>query len=50
MKIYTIKDIFDKLDWCIEYKMPFSHMRFGDGGIKYIHSIFYKDFELEWGC
>jgi len=45
MKIYTIEDIFDKLDWCIKNKLSFSHLRFGDGGIKYIHSIIYKDFE-----
>jgi len=45
MKIYRIDDIFDKLNWCIKYKLPFSHMRFGDGGIKYIHSILYKDFK-----
>ena len=45
MNVYKIDDIFDKLEYCIEYKLPFSHMRFGDGGIKYIHCILYKDFE-----
>jgi len=45
MKIYKIEEIFDKLDHCIQYKLPFSHMRFGDGGIKYIHAILYKDYE-----
>ena len=45
MKIYRIEDIFNKLECCIQYKLPFSHMRFGDGGIKYIHSIIYEDFE-----
>jgi len=45
MKIYRIEDIFDKLEHCIEYKLPFSHIRFGDGGIKYIHSILFKDYE-----
>lgn len=43
MKIYRVEDIFAKLENCIEYKLPFSHIRFGDGGIKYIHSILYKD-------
>jgi len=45
MKIYKIEDIFEKLEHCIKYKLPFSHIRFGDGGIKYIHSILYKDYE-----
>lgn len=43
MKIYKIEEIFLKLENCIEYSLPFSHIRFGDGGIKYIHSILYKD-------
>ena len=45
MKIYTIQDILNKLDWCIRYKIPFSHIRFGDGGIKLMHSILFKDLE-----
>lgn len=45
MMIYKIEDIFAKLENCIEYKLPFSHIRFGDGGIKYIHSILYRDFD-----
>lgn len=45
MKIYKIEDMFDKLDYCIANKLPFSHIRFGDGGIKYIHSILFKDYE-----
>ena len=45
MRIYKIEEIFEKLDHCIKYKKPFSHMRFGDGGIKYLHSILYKDFD-----
>jgi hypothetical protein len=44
MMIYKIEDIFSKLENCIEYNLPFSHIRFGDGGIKYIHSILYRDF------
>lgn len=45
MKVYTTQEILNKLDWCIRYKMPFSHIRFGDGGIKFIHSILFKDLE-----
>ncbi len=43
MKIYKIEEILKKLENCIEYKHPFSHIRFGDGGIKYIHSIIFDD-------
>jgi hypothetical protein len=45
MKIYTTQEILNKLDWCIRYKMPFSHIRLGDGGIKFLHSILFKDLE-----
>lgn len=43
--IYKIEDILNKLENCIEYKLPFSHIRFGDGGIKFIHSLLYDDLE-----
>lgn len=43
MKIYTVQEILDKLDWCIRYKIPFSHIRFGDGGIKFMHCVLFKD-------
>lgn len=43
MKIYRVKDIFEKLEYCIRHNEPFSHIRFGDGGLKYMHSILYKD-------
>lgn len=43
--IYKIEDIFNKLENCIEYNLPFSHIRFGDGGIKFIHSLLYNDLE-----
>jgi len=43
MKIYRTVDILNKLENCIEYKKPFSHIRFGDGGIKFIHSILFND-------
>jgi len=41
--IYKIEDILNKLEHCIEYKLPFSHIRFGDGGIKFIHCMLYGD-------
>ena len=43
MKIYKIEDILNKLENCIEYKKPFSHIRFGDGGIKFIHAMLFDD-------
>ena len=45
MKIYGIDDIFKKLDNCIEYRLPFSHIRYGDGGIKFLHSVIFNDSE-----
>jgi hypothetical protein len=38
-----VEDILNKLNNCINFKLPFSHMRFGDGGLKFIHSIVYHD-------
>jgi len=32
MKIYNVGEILSNLENCIEYKLPFSHIRFGDGG------------------
>jgi len=43
MRIHTVDDILDKLENCIQYKIPFSHIRFGDGGIKYLHAIIYNE-------
>ena len=34
--IYKVEDILAKLENCIKYRLPFSHIRFGDGGIKFI--------------
>ena len=45
MKIYKIGDIFTKLENCIDNNLPFSHIRFGDGGLKYMHSIINKDLD-----
>jgi hypothetical protein len=41
--MHTVDDILNKLDNCIQYKLPFSHIRFGDGGIKFLHGIIYND-------
>ena len=43
MKIYKIEEILNKLENCVVHKLPFSHMRFGDGGIKFLHAILYED-------
>jgi hypothetical protein len=45
MKIYKIEEILNKLENCIVYKRPFSHIRFGDGGIKYIHAVLFDDID-----
>ena len=41
--MHTVDDILNKLENCIHYKLPFSHIRFGDGGIKFLHGIIYND-------
>jgi len=43
--IYKIDDILGKLEKCIIYKIPFSHIRFGDGGIKFLDAILRGNFE-----
>jgi len=43
MSFLTVPDIFDKLENCINHKLPFSHIRFGDGGIKFIHALLFDD-------
>lgn len=43
--IYKVGDILEKLENCIIYRKPFSHIRFGDGGIKFIDSILHANFE-----
>ena len=45
MKIYTTQEILNKLEMCIQYKLPFSHIRFGDGGIKFMHCVLFKNLE-----
>jgi len=45
MNFLKIEDIFDILENSIIFKKPFNTIRFGDGGIKFIHSILFKDIE-----
>lgn len=44
-KIYKVNEILSKLDRCIKDHKPFSHIRFGDGGIKFIDAILNGDTE-----
>ena len=41
--IYKVSEILNKLEYCIVNKKPFSHIRFGDGGIKFLHAILFND-------
>ena len=41
--IYKVGDILNKLECCIVNKKPFSHIRFGDGGIKFLHAVLFND-------
>ena len=41
--IYKVGEILNKLEYCIVNKKPFSHIRFGDGGIKFLHAILFDD-------
>ena len=43
MKVYKTLEVLQKLEDSINTKSPFSLVRFGDGGIKLIHSYFYND-------
>jgi hypothetical protein len=45
MKIYRVKHILKKLEDCIESNTPFSHIRFGDGGLKYMAAVLNGDLE-----
>ena len=44
-KIYKVSSILKELDEAIINKNPFSIIRFGDGGIKLMHSVLYNDRE-----
>jgi len=43
MTIYNTGEVLGELDRCIKHDEPFSHIRFGDGGIKFLHSVLYDD-------
>lgn len=45
MKIYKVKHILKKLEHCIENDLPFSHIRFGDGGLKYMAAVLDGDLD-----
>ena len=39
VKIHTVKEVLSEIDNAIKYKKPFSLIRWGDGGLKFLHSI-----------
>lgn len=39
MKIYRVFEVLQELDTCIKKKEPFSLIRFGDGGLKFLYSM-----------
>lgn len=43
--IHQINEILENLENCIKYRIPFSHIRFGDGGIKFLDAILNANFE-----
>jgi len=43
VKITKIKEVLSNFDNCIKNKKPFSLIRFGDGGLKYIDAIYKND-------
>jgi hypothetical protein len=45
VKIFKIEEILQKIEDCIVNKKPFSHIRFGDGGLKFINSVLNNDHE-----
>ena len=48
MKVYKVKHILNKLEDCIERDIPFSHIRFGDGGLKYMAAVLIGDNKSLW--
>lgn len=38
-----VEVILNRLEYCIENDKPFSLIRLGDGGIKFLHALFYND-------
>lgn len=48
VNINTNQDVLNHLEKSIDNKTPFNFLRFGDGGLKYIHSILFHDsFQLD---
>jgi hypothetical protein len=45
MRIFTVEEVLNDLENCIIEQKPFSLLRYGDGGIKFIHSIIFDDYE-----
>jgi hypothetical protein len=43
MRIYKLKEVLKSLEYSIRNKTPFSLIRFGDGGIKFIHAMINDD-------
>ena len=43
MKIAKVEDILKNVEECIKNDDPFSLIRFGDGGIKFIHAMLFND-------
>jgi hypothetical protein len=43
MTFYNTGEILLNLERCIQYNETFSHIRFGDGGIKFLHSVLNND-------
>ena len=43
MTFLRVNDILTKLNTCITTGEPFCHVRFGDGGIKFIHAVLTRD-------
>lgn len=42
-KIFKTNEILTRLEKSITNKLPFSLIRFGDGGVKLLHALFYND-------
>lgn len=43
IRIYKVNEVLSELEFCINKKRPFSLIRFGDGGIKLMHSVLYDN-------
>lgn len=41
IRMYTVREILTELDDCIKTKKPFSLIRLGDGGLKFLETIIY---------